>query len=66
MLHGRTQHKPLKGFEFAAPIFNNVCLCSVVSDSLRSHGLQPARLLCPWSFPGNNTIVVAFPTPNFQ
>ena len=25
---------------------------SVVSDSLRSHGLQPARLLGPWDFPG--------------
>ena len=24
--------------------------CSVVSDSLRPHGLQPARLLCPWGF----------------
>ena len=23
-------------------------LCSVVSDSLRPHGLQPTRLLCPW------------------
>ena len=23
---------------------------SVVSDSLRPHGLQPARLLCPWGF----------------
>ena len=22
--------------------------CSVVSDSLRPHGLQPTRLLCPW------------------
>ena len=22
----------------------------VVSDSLQSHGLQPARLLCPWDF----------------
>ena len=28
---------------------------SVVSDSLRSHGLQPARFLCPWNFPGKNT-----------
>ena len=28
---------------------------SVVSDSLRSRGLQPARLLCPWDFPGKNT-----------
>ena len=23
--------------------------CSVVPDSLRPHGRQPARLLCPWS-----------------
>ena len=30
---------------------------SVVSDSLRPWGLQPARLLCPWDFPGKNTRV---------
>ena len=29
--------------------------CSVVYDSLRPHGLQPTRLLCPWDFPGKNT-----------
>ena len=28
---------------------------SVMSDSLRPHRLQPARLLCPWDFPGNST-----------
>ena len=28
---------------------------SVVSDSLRSHGLQPTRLLCPQNSPGKNT-----------
>ena len=28
---------------------------SVVSDSLRPHGLSPTRLLCPWDFPGNST-----------
>ena len=28
--------------------------CSVVSDSLRLHGLQPTRFLCPWDFPGKN------------
>ena len=27
----------------------------VVSDSLGPHGLQPARLLCPWNSPGKNT-----------
>ena len=30
------------------------CLCSAVSNSLRPHGLQPARLLCPWDSPGKN------------
>ena len=30
-------------------------VCSIVSDSLRPHALSPARLLCPWNFPGNNT-----------
>ena len=37
---------------------NNSCCCSVapvVPDSLRPHGLQPARLLCPWDSPGKNT-----------
>ena len=34
----------------------NMCVsCSVVSDSLWPHGLQPARLLCPWDSPGKNT-----------
>ena len=42
---------------------------SVISDSLWLHGLQPARLLCPWNSPGKNTGVgchflleVIFPT----
>ena len=26
-----------------------------MSDSLRPHGLQPVRLLCPWDSPGKNT-----------
>ena len=29
--------------------------CSVGSDSLQPHGLQPDRLLCPWNSPGKNT-----------
>ena len=33
-----------------------VCVSrSVMFDSMRSHGLQPARLLCPWNSPGKNT-----------
>ena len=35
---------------------------SVMSDSLRPHGLQPARLLCPWDSPDKNSEVgVSFP-----
>ena len=29
--------------------------CSVTSDYLGLHALYPARLLCPWDFPGKNT-----------
>ena len=29
--------------------------CSVVSNSLQPHGLQPTGLLCPWNSPGKNT-----------
>ena len=33
-----------------------VCVsCSIVSDSLRPHRLQPARLLCEWNSLGKNT-----------
>ena len=28
---------------------------SIVPNSLRPHGLQPTRLLCPWDFPGKDT-----------
>ena len=34
-------------------LLNNTCSVlsgSVMSDSLRPHGLKPARLLCPWGF----------------
>ena len=27
-----------------------------MSDSVRPHGLQPTRLLCPWDSPGKNTV----------
>ena len=33
-----------------------VCVsCSVMSDSLQPHGLEPVSLLCPWNSPGKNT-----------
>ena len=30
-------------------------ICSVLSHSLRPHGLQPTSLLHPWDFPGKST-----------
>ena len=37
-------------------VFLHAChVASVMSDSLQPHGLQPARLLCPWNSPGKNT-----------
>ena len=32
-----------------------VLVTIVVSDSFRSHGLWPTRLLCPWDSPSKNT-----------
>ena len=36
-------------------VSQSVTSCSVVSNSLPPHGLQPARLPCPWNSPGKNT-----------
>ena len=32
-----------------------VLSCSVASYSSGPHDLQPAKLLCPWNFPGKDT-----------
>ena len=42
---------------FSAGSSVSVCVLSHFShsDSLQPHGLEPARLLCPWDFPGKNT-----------
>ena len=32
------------------PVFMCMLSRSVMSDSLQAHGVQPARLLCPWGF----------------
>ena len=31
--------------------------CSVMVSSLQPHGLEPAKLLCPWDYPGKSTRV---------
>ena len=45
------------------------CVCgsrSTMSDSLRPHGLGPARLLRPWDCPGQNTGVGShFASPGY-
>ena len=37
--------------------------CSGISNSLRLHGLCPARLLCPWNSPGKNSGVGSYSLP---
>ena len=37
-------------FQILFPYRCFVLSCSIVSDSLQPHGLQPTRLLCPWVF----------------
>ena len=66
----------LRGVEIFESFY--VSMCSVVSNSFQLHGLQPARLLCPWNFqagiqewvaisssrdlPGNEPTSLASPT----
>ena len=45
-----------------ACVLTSMLSCSVVSDSLWSHGLQPARLLCPWDSPGKILEWIAKPS----
>ena len=41
--------------QFLHIIKNSKWSCSVMSNSLRPHGLYPTRLLHPWDFPGKNS-----------
>ena len=55
---GFSRQEHWSGLPFPSPMHESEkwkWSCSVVSDSLRPHGLQPTRLLCPWDFPGKNT-----------
>ena len=38
-------------------------MCSVMSNSLQPHGLEPTRLLSPWNFPGEYWSGFLFPPP---
>ena len=52
--------QPLVSVGCSCPAEPVGCVCvglSVVSDSLWCHGLLPARLLCPWDSPDQNTEV---------
>ena len=55
---GILQARTLEWLPFPSPMHESEkwkWSCSVVSDSLRPHGLQPTRLLHPWDFPGKST-----------
>ena len=54
------EHLPAMGSSSHLLLVLNECGCAWYSVTkscptfLRPHGLQPARLLCPWDFPGKN------------
>ena len=41
--------------------FSLIVSCSVVSNSLRPHALQPTKLICLWNSPSKNTGVGSYP-----
>ena len=47
--------QPTKGTLHSILHMRECVRCSVVSNILRPHGLQPTRLYCPWDSPGKNT-----------
>ena len=55
---GFSRQEHWSGLPFPSPVHESEkwkWSCSVVSDSLLPHRLQPARLLHPWDFPGKST-----------
>ena len=55
---GFSRQEHWSGLPFPSPMHESEkwkWSCSVMSDSLRPHGLQPTRLLHPWDFPGKST-----------
>ena len=44
-----------RGHPMSSPAVLCVVASFLLSDSVWSHGLWPARLLCPWDSPGKNT-----------
>ena len=52
---GLRQWQELHNSEYTSSL---LCCCLVAKSPptlLRTHGLEPARLLCPWDFPGKKT-----------
>ena len=55
---GFSRQEYWSGLPFPSPMYENEkwkWSRSVLSDSLRPHGLQPTRLVHPWDFPGKRT-----------
>ena len=55
---GFSRQEHWSGLPFPSPMHKSErwkWSCSVMSNSLRPHGLQPTRLLRPWDFPGKST-----------
>ena len=53
-IESKHQNSPVQKMEGKA-VMKVKALVAQSFPTLRPHGLQPARLLCPWNFPGMNT-----------
>ena len=53
LFHLQNQQRLFLSFSHCVTL--TLTLLSIVSDCWQPHGLQPARLLCPWNSPENNT-----------
>ena len=64
---GFSRREYWNGLPLPSPFTKYMCVsCSVMSDSPRSHGPQPTRLLHPWDFPGKSAGVGChLPSPKY-
>ena len=55
LCQGQDQRPSIRAKDASSALVHACSVASVVSSSLRPHGLQTTKLLCPWDSPDKNT-----------
>ena len=55
--HFKYRKQSLENTTCSRLLLRVICMCSITQLCLWPHGLQSARLLCPWDFPGKHARV---------